>query len=56
MDSRTVIKSPICSDVRLTDTEVPQYRKLSTVKRELEWLAKQFSKEHESYWEKDTVS
>jgi hypothetical protein len=30
--------------------------KLSTVEREREWLAKQFSKVQEAYWEKDAVS
>jgi hypothetical protein len=33
-----------------------EHRKLSAVEREREWLAKQFSKERESYWEKDTGS
>ena len=31
-----------------------EYRKVSVVEREREWLAKQFSKEREAYWEKDT--
>ena len=33
-----------------------EHRKLTAVEREREWLAKQFSKEREAYWEKDTVS
>ena len=33
-----------------------EYRKVSVVEREREWLAKQFSKEREAYWEKDTAS
>ena len=32
------------------------HRKVSAVEREREWLAKQFSKEREACWEKDTVS
>ena len=31
-----------------------EYRKLTAVEREREWLAKQLAKEHEAYWEKDT--
>ena len=33
-----------------------EHRKVSVVEREREWLAKQFSKEREAYWEKDTKS
>jgi len=33
-----------------------EHRKLTTVEREREWLAKQYSKERDAYWEKDTVS
>lgn len=33
-----------------------EYRKLSTVELERGWLAKQFAKERDAYWEKDTVS
>ena len=33
-----------------------EHRKLTVVEREREWLAKQFSKEREAYWEKDTKS
>ena len=31
-----------------------EHRKVSPVEREREWLAKQYSKEREAYWEKDT--
>ena len=30
-------------------------RNVSAVEREREWLAKQYSKEREAYWEADTV-
>ena len=33
-----------------------EYRKVSAIEREREWLAKQFSKERGTYWEKVTVS
>ena len=33
-----------------------EHRKVSPVEREREWLAKQYSKEREAYWEKDTGS
>ena len=33
-----------------------EHRKVSVVKREREWLEKQFSKERGAYWEKDTKS
>jgi hypothetical protein len=32
------------------------HRKVSAVEREREWLAKQYSKERDAYWEKDTAS
>ena len=31
-----------------------EHRKLSQVEQKREWLAKQYSKEREAYWEKDT--